>query len=149
MAFTVKTNRKHTFKYTMEDESEFSVTFEFMYKEDRDSSKIIEVLAELDVDISVENKDEIAKNPKARSALGNMTLYLIRTSLIECSGIMLEDAEGKITEAAIKDKDGKINVETQKGIFDAIWDIDKLRDKIQTAWNGPTEKNSSTGATPQ
>ena len=142
MSFTVKTNRRHRFNHKMEDGSEFYVVFQFPYKEDRDSSKIIEVLRGLDVDISIANKDEISNNPKALSAMGNMNLYLIRTGLVECGGIMLEDADGVITEASIKDESGNIVEEMQKSIFDAIWDIDDLRENIQIAWTGSTEKNS-------
>jgi len=160
MAFLVDPKRRHTFKYD-EDGVSFSVTFEFVCSEDLDLSEIRRRLSDFDVD----KKDD----SKAQDRSTNFMLYNLRTALIECEDILHHETNEPLK---IRNDDGSINVENQKGIFEAVKNLmckktvigddgqpekdadgkDKIIEesflnRIITAYVGASSKNLKPGAT--
>lgn len=155
MSFLINPTRKHTFKYVEEDVS-FSVTFEFTCAEDMDLSEIKKRLSNLDAT----KKDDPINQDRAT----NFMFYNLRKSLVDCEDIMDQDTNESIK---IKNADGSINEEIQKGVFEAIRNLmctlkpaviegDKVIEeakqepflnRIMTAYLGTAGKNVKAGAT--
>ena len=158
MAFLIDPKRRHTFKYA-EDDISFSVTFEFTCAEDMDLSEIKKRLGDLNTD----KKDDEVEQNKAT----NFMFYNLRKALVECEDINHHETNEPIE---IKSPDGSINVENQKGVFEAIRSLmcvvtPEIKDeegnvtqeekkepfinRVITAYIGAKGKNSKPGATQQ
>lgn len=128
MSFKIKPSRKRTFEF-VDGEDKLTVTFDFVCTEDIKSSEVIKRL-----------KEGVADQDSATQFMW----YTIRRSLIECTGIDDIDTGMSI---ALKDKDGKINDDIQRAIFEFIIGLGDMRSQIIDAYIGPTSKNSKPGVT--
>ncbi len=143
--FTVNTKRKQEFFQTIEDgEDKFdiSVTFDFIKSEDMDYVSIRDKLSDKKP-ILVEN--EKGKIDKKDVSTYNALLFLLRVSLVSCTGIADEEENPII----ITGEDGKVNETNQVAVFEAVKAIPELFDKVVLAYTGLSSKNSKAGATPQ
>jgi len=124
MSFVVKECRKVTINH-VDGDTEISVTFDFPVAEDRDVAKL---------------KNKLDGTDNGTSAT---LLYILRSALVSCTGIILETEDGTQKEAVID------NENTQKVIFNAVWMIEDIRNKILMAFGDLEGKNLQTGATEQ
>lgn len=150
MAFVVNPQRKKTFHAKHDDGLgkddsiiEYSVTFDFVIAEDVDYGELRDLLAdksEIEIldDSGKPMKDPKTGEPIATAGMMNAYFYTLRTSLVDCDGIV--DPEGKpivITDTVTK----KVNEINQKAIFEAIRLDADLMEKIQIAYMGIKSKN--------
>jgi len=124
--FTVKTNREKVYSYD-KDGNAFKLKFTFLVKEDRDMKALQDKFTSAKKDADGKMQDEAALN---------ILLYTMRTSMTGWEGIV--DEEGK---------EVPFSEDAQKGIFDAVTDLEGVLTDLIMLYTGPTGKNSSTGVT--
>jgi len=124
MSFVIKKNRKVVIEHK-DGDVELSLTFDFPVAEDRDAAKLRSKLRNIDG----EDNGTLAM------------LYLMRTALVACSGIQFENDDGTFATPDMK------NEIDQKLVFNSVWMIEAIRNKILTAYTGIEGKNLKSGAT--
>ena len=139
MGFVVNPKRDVTFHHTIVEKEkepiEISVSFSFVAAEDID---YVELQKKAEDKTTFEMIDEgTGKKKTINMGLYNTFLYTLRTSLVGCTGFV--DPENN--EIKIKDEDGKIIVNNQLVVFEAVRMMKELFDKIIIAYSGTQEKN--------
>lgn len=132
MAFVLKKNQpKRRYDYDQGD-IQFSLFFEFPYKEERDYNKLREKLS---------RGDEESETVSA----GNLAMYTIRSSMKDCEGIVDEEGNPiKLTK-----EDGSIDEAMQLELFEQVTDLPGVLPDLMVLYTGIDVKNSKSGATQQ
>ena len=122
MAFVVKKSQpKKRYDYD-KDGIQFSLFFEFPYKEERSYSKLKAALK------NVEDEDD---------SVGNFTIFTLRTSLKGWEGIVDEENN----TISLMDENGKVDEYIQKEVFEQITNIPGVMTDLVTLYMGVTSKN--------
>jgi len=122
--FKVKLKREVKITHNEEDGSSYSIMFKVPAKEEMDIAGL--------------------KEHKEKYGEDNASLYLLRSCIVGLEGIGDENGE----ELELVKEDGSIDEDIQRAVFDAVWDVEDIRDNMLTAIGNVNSKNSKTGVKP-
>ena len=147
MPFKINTKKTYTFVYETEEDGKLTATFSFPTIEDEQTMEISKKLK--GVDLSKIKEGDTSSD----RAIISTTLYTLRSSLVDFTGI---NDESTVTEEnpegvpiKLRDENGDIIEEVQKAVFDFIFRLEGMKEKIMVAYIGPKGKNLKTGVMQQ
>lgn len=122
------------------DKCEATFTFEFPFSEQRDYTKISDLIRKSLISDAKTEAEKAHNNDAARMLAPMARELFLRTALIDCTG--LEYDNGEVIK--IKNSDGTVNEHNQKIAYEFVKST-YLFSKINEASTGLSLKNSETG----